>query len=91
MTRNQSKNAVVGSIFIAIILYLAGCDSRLPVKYEVCDANFDDCSISARFKSIAACQEHNERSSMRCVADDQTGVMTCRPFDSPIAAGMCSK
>jgi len=46
-----------------------GGDLQFPIKYTICDKNYEGCFISAKFKDVQSCQLQVEKGSWYC---DQT-------------------
>lgn len=52
-------------------------DSQFPMKYTICDENYERCFVSAKFKDAQSCQLQVEKGSWYCDETDPNNIQ-CR-------------
>ena len=84
------KRIALFVIPLAAALTFAGCEKRLPVEFQICDLDYTNCSVSARFTTMSSCKAHENWSGMLCDSVSEPGMMICRETDDS-TVGLCTE
>ena len=84
-------------------LALGGCGKRaavlgpdaepsLPIKLKICDPDYTNCTVKARFDTMDSCKFHERIGNMLCDSLSDPTMITCRdPGPSVAAVGVCTE
>ncbi len=84
---NIIKNIIlILSLSFSVFIFIE--DRKFPVDYIICDSNYTDCFISAKFSNMRDCQIAAEMGDWLCDKSDANNI-TCRVSNNSIASGYC--
>lgn len=63
---------------MALVLALAAGCEKTPVRYYVCDQDFKDCRLVARFDDMDSCERYNDMNSWFCNLKTHPGYAVCK-------------
>lgn len=69
--------------------YLWYQNSRVPVDYFVCNTNYEECFLSARYKTMADCEVAKEKGNWLCDHVTDPNNIPCKPAVTSFARSYC--
>ena len=82
-------------ILIIVTIILGGIiiydKNKFPIKFKVCDVNYSDCVLVARFDDIHSCEATKEKWSWYCDTTVNPAKPDCHIEKSSISASFCSE
>ncbi len=83
---------IIAIILLALIplILLVVEKQKFSIKYMICDVNYRDCFIAAKYPSMSSCQSAAEMGSWLCDSLSDPENIDCKPNHTPISMAFCS-
>lgn len=82
---------ILSILTLTSLIYFTYDRINLPVTYNVCDINYSNCSIVAKFDDMDSCERHNEKAGWYCDTLTNSQNITCEVKRSAFVTSYCSK